>query len=68
MKKDIHPEYTEVLAQCACGEEFKTRSTYGKDELKLDICNKCHPLFTGKQKVVDTAGRAEKFRQRYNLD
>lgn len=68
MKKDTHPNYHEVTAVCACGNEFKTRSTVNGDTIKLDICSKCHPLFTGKQKLVDTAGRVEKFKAKYNLD
>lgn len=63
MKKDIHPEYQEVDVTCACGASWKTRST--KKELKLDICSNCHPFFTGKQKLVDTAGRVERFRRKY---
>ncbi len=68
MKQNIHPEYNEVKVVCACGESFTTKSTYAKGEvLKLDICNKCHPFFTGKQKLVDTAGRVEKFNKKYNI-
>lgn len=63
MKKDIHPELHLVTAACACGNTFQTYST--KEELRLEICNACHPFFTGKQKFVDTAGRVERFRQRY---
>jgi len=63
MKPEIHPEYTEVTVHCACGEEFVTRST--RKDLRLEICSKCHPFFTGKQKLVDTAGRVEKFNRRY---
>ena len=63
MKKDIHPEINEVNVTCACGNSFKTISTAGK--LEVDICSNCHPLFTGTQKFVDTAGRIEKFEQRY---
>ena len=63
MKKDVHPEYQECLVTCACGNNFKTRST--KSEIRVEICSQCHPFFTGKQKFVDTAGRVEKFRQRY---
>ena len=64
MKQDIHPDYHEVEVVCACGEKFKTRSTKPGDTLKIDICNKCHPFFTGKQKIVDTSGRVEKFEKR----
>ncbi len=65
MKKDIHPEYKETTIKCACGAEFKTRST--RDNINVEICSNCHPFFTGKQKLVDTGGRVEKFRKRYNL-
>ena len=59
MKAGIHPNYVEAIVKCACGETFKTRST--KPEIHLEICSKCHPFFTGKQKLVDTAGRVERF-------
>ena len=63
MKSGIHPEYNEVEVRCACGNTFTTRST--KDELRLEICSACHPFYTGKQKLVDTAGMVEKFERRY---
>jgi len=63
MKKDIHPKYEKATATCACGNTFETRST--KKEIKLEICSNCHPFFTGKQKLVDTAGMVEKFERRY---
>ena len=63
MKANIHPKYTEVTVSCACGETFKTRSTKGN--IRLEICSKCHPFFTGKQKLVDTAGRVERFHRKY---
>lgn len=63
MKKDIHPNYKETTISCACGEVIHTRST--KQNIKIDICSKCHPFFTGKQKFVDTAGRVEKFEKKY---
>ena len=63
MKQGIHPEYKEVVVTCACGETFSTRSTKG--ELRLEICSKCHPFFTGKQKLIDSAGRVERFHKRY---
>ena len=66
MKDGIHPKYEEVEVRCACGEVFKTGSTKG--ELRVDICSKCHPYFTGKQKLVDTGGRVERFKKRFNLD
>jgi large subunit ribosomal protein L31 len=64
MKKDIHPVYQETRVLCACGETFVTRST--KKEIRIEICSKCHPFFTGKQKLVDTAGRLERFQKRYS--
>ena len=65
MKSGIHPEYTEVNVTCSCGFEFKPNSTMSDDSLHLDVCSRCHPFFTGKQKIVDTAGRVDKFRQKY---
>lgn len=63
MKAGIHPEYSEVKVSCACGEIFTTKST--RKDIHLDICSKCHPFFTGKQKIVDAEGRVEKFRKKY---
>jgi len=63
MKKGIHPEYKETTIVCACGEAIHTRST--KQNIKVEICSKCHPFFSGKQKLVDSAGRVEKFRKKY---
>ncbi len=63
MKADIHPEYNVVSVRCACGSTFETRST--KDIEQVDICSACHPFYTGKQKLVDTAGRVERFRKKY---
>lgn len=63
MKEGIHPKYVESTVKCACGYTFKTRST--KPEIKLEICSNCHPFFTGKQKLIDTAGRVEKFQKRF---
>jgi large subunit ribosomal protein L31 len=63
MKKGIHPEYTETRVICACGNTFVTRST--KEEIRVEICSQCHPFFTGKQKLLDSAGRIEKFRKKY---
>lgn len=65
MKKGIHPEYKETTITCACGEVIHTRST--KLNIRVEICSKCHPFFTGKQKLVDSAGRVEKFRKRYKM-
>ena len=62
MKEKIHPEYKETTISCACGEVVHTRST--KQNIKIEICSKCHPYFTGKQKPIDTAGRVEKFKKR----
>ena len=63
MKEGIHPTYTECAVSCACGNKFVTRST--RSELKLEICSACHPFFTGKVKMIDTAGRIEKFQKKY---
>ena len=63
MKQEIHPPYRVVTVTCACGETFQTRST--RDDLRLEICSKCHPFFTGKQKLIDSAGRVERFERRY---
>jgi len=63
MKEGIHPKYVEATVSCACGYTFKTRST--KPNIKLEICSNCHPFFTGKQKLIDTAGRVEKFQKRF---
>ena len=64
MKPGIHPEYNEITVTCACGETFKTRSIR-KGDLLVEICSACHPFFTGKQKLVDTAGRVDRFNRRY---
>ncbi len=64
MKPEIHPQYQEITVTCSCGNTFKTRSTLGKP-LHVEVCLECHPFYTGKQKIVDTAGRVEKFRQKY---
>lgn len=63
MKEKIHPQLHEVTVHCACGNEFKTRST--KKELRVEVCSACHPFFTGKQKLMDTAGRVEKFNRKW---
>lgn len=63
MKQGIHPEYVECRVICSCGETFVTRST--KPEIKVEVCSACHPFYTGKQKVVDSAGRVEKFNKKY---
>ena len=64
MKAAIHPNYHEVRVHCACGNSFLTRST-SKEDINVEICSNCHPFFTGKQKLVDTAGRVERFRRKY---
>ncbi len=66
MKQGIHPEYAEITVTCSCGNSFQTRSTAGHD-LQVEVCSKCHPFFTGKQKIVDTGGRVDKFRRKYGL-
>lgn len=63
MKKDIHPEYVETTVHCACGFEYKTFST--RKDMKVDICSQCHPFFTGKTKIIDSAGRVERYRRRF---
>ena len=65
MKKDIHPEYYETAITCACGEVIHTRST--KKNIRVEICSKCHPFYTGKQKFIDSAGRVDRFKKKYNL-
>ncbi len=65
MKTATHPEYNEIVITCACGAQYPTRST--KKSISVEICSNCHPFFTGKQKLLDTAGRVERFRPKYNL-
>jgi large subunit ribosomal protein L31 len=65
MKSGIHPEYNEIIIHCACGAKYPTRST--KKSISVEICSNCHPYFTGKQKLLDTAGRVERFRRKYKL-
>lgn len=64
MKSGIHPDYSEIVATCSCGNTIKTRSTLGKD-IHLEVCSACHPFYTGKQKIVDSGGRVERFRRRF---
>ena len=64
MKPEIHPAYNDVKVTCSCGESFQTRSTVGHD-LQIEVCSQCHPFYTGKQKIVDTAGRVSKFQEKY---
>ncbi len=65
MKAEIHPRYAEVNITCSCGNTFATRSTISRTDLHIEVCSACHPFYTGKQKIVDTAGRVERFRQKY---
>lgn len=65
MKKDIHPDYVTCQVSCACGNSFESKSN--KEEMRIDICNECHPFFTGSEKIVDAAGRVEKFKSKYKL-
>ena len=65
MKTEIHPSYEVIKVLCSCGNAFETRSTSTKDEIHIDVCSSCHPFYTGQQKIVDTAGRVEKFNSRY---
>ena len=64
MKADIHPSYTDIDVTCSCGNTFQTRSTLGSD-LNVEVCSNCHPFYTGKQKIVDSAGQVDKFRRRF---
>lgn len=66
MREGIHPNYGEAVIKCACGEVIPTGSV--KKEIKVEVCSKCHPFFTGKQKLLDTGGRVDRFRKRYNLE
>jgi len=65
MKTKIHPEYVEAKVHCSCGHEWMTKST--KPELRVELCSNCHPFFTGEQRIVDTAGRVERFKRRYGM-
>ncbi|MBB1074808.1 50S ribosomal protein L31 [Rhodoferax sp. 4810] len=65
MKSAIHPEYHDVKVLCSCGNNFTTRSTLKKPELHIEVCSACHPFYTGKQKIVDTGGRVDRFRRKY---
>lgn len=68
MKENIHPNYKIVTVKCACGETFETGTTKNVDVIRVDICSKCHPYFTGKQKLVDAGGRVDKFKKRYGIN
>ncbi len=65
MRQDIHPDYHEVKVTCTCGNAFTTMSTYGNDSLSIEICAKCHPFYTGEQKIIDTEGTVEKFNRKF---
>ncbi|MBT4205609.1 MAG: 50S ribosomal protein L31 [Proteobacteria bacterium] len=65
MKEAIHPNYHTISVTCSCGSTFETQSTYSEEKLHLDVCSSCHPFYTGQQKIVDTAGRVDKFNKRY---
>lgn len=66
MKEGIHPKYEECVVACACGEVINTRST--KKDIRVEVCSKCHPFYTGKQKLVDTGGRVDRFKKRFNIN
>lgn len=66
MREGIHPEYVDATAHCSCGNTFQTRST--RPSLRVDVCSKCHPFYTGTQRIVDAAGQVERFRRRFNID
>lgn len=65
MKNEIHPKYNEIAVTCSCGNKFTTKSTTKKEAMNIDICSQCHPFYTGKQRVVDTAGRVDRFNKRF---
>jgi large subunit ribosomal protein L31 len=66
MKKEIHPQYKEIKVTCSCGNTFTTKSTLDSKTLAIEICSNCHPFYTGKQKLIDTAGRVDKFKRKYS--
>ena len=67
MKPKIHPQYSTITVTCSCGNTWDTRSTLSRDDLHVEVCSQCHPFYTGKQKIVDTGGRVDKFRKRYGM-
>ncbi|MCL6262650.1 MULTISPECIES: 50S ribosomal protein L31 [Craterilacuibacter] len=66
MKPEIHPNYKDLSVTCSCGNQFTTKSTMAKDAFTIEVCSQCHPFYTGKQKIVDTAGRVDRFNQRFS--
>ena len=67
MKAEIHPDYKEIKVTCSCGNTFETRSTFDDKDLHIEVCSQCHPFYTGKQKILDSAGRVDKFRRKYGI-
>lgn len=67
MKAEIHPNYKDITVNCSCGSSFVTRSTFEEDALQIEVCSQCHPFYTGKQKMLDSAGRVDKFRRKYGI-
>ena len=67
MKADIHPEYGEIKVTCSCGNTFETNSTHEEKHVHIEVCSECHPFYTGKQKILDSAGRVDKFRRKYGI-
>ena len=67
MKAEIHPAYKEITVTCSCGNTFKTSSTYEEKDMHIEVCSQCHPFYTGKQKLLDSAGRVDKFRRKYSM-
>ena len=67
MKNGIHPDYKVINVECTCGEKFETRSTYNRGDLKIGVCSKCHPFYTGKAKFIDAAGRVDKFNKKFGI-
>lgn len=67
MKPEIHPQYQDVKVICSCGNEFTTRSTFQDSELRVEVCSACHPFYTGKQKLLDSGGRVDRFRKKYKI-
>jgi large subunit ribosomal protein L31 len=67
MKADIHPEYRDITVKCSCGNSFETKSTYEEKDMQIEVCSECHPFYTGKQKILDSAGRVDKFRRKYGI-